>query len=98
MTRQDRMWEELLSAGRRLDPDAPGFDQEAAEAVNPETRTWATGKLARILVLVEDGLLEDMEIGADELATCTNEQKLASRLRTHAGNLRSILGGDAEER
>lgn len=92
MASDERIREELLSGGRRLDPDSPGFDEEVAEALSPEARRWAAGKLARVLELVEGGLLEDLEIGADELATCTNEQKLASRLRAGVGNLRSILG------
>lgn len=97
MTRDERIREELLSGGRRLDPDSPAFDQEAAEGLSPEARTWATGKLARILELVDDGFLDSLEIGADELATCTNEQKLASGLRARAGQLRSILGIGGED-
>lgn len=46
------------------------------------------GRLRRVREILEDGALDDMEVAADELATCTNEQKLARRMRIHAGNLR----------
>lgn len=52
----------------------------------------AEERLRRVKDILEDGALEDMRVGADELATCTNEQKLAQRLRYHAENLREAVG------
>lgn len=52
----------------------------------------AAERLRRVKEILGDGALEDMRIGADELATCTNEQKLARRLRIHAENLREATG------
>lgn len=52
----------------------------------------ASEKLERVIEILEDGALEDLDVAADELATCTNEQKLARRLRVHAGNLREATG------
>lgn len=49
-------------------------------------------RLRRITEILEDGALDDMHVAADELATCTNEQKLARRLRIHAENLREAAG------
>ena len=92
MVRDERIREELLSGGRRLDPESPVFDEAAAEDLSSEARRWAVGKLARILELVDEGLLDELEIAADELAACTNEQKLARRLRIHAENLREAAG------
>lgn len=52
----------------------------------------ADGRLGRVKEILEDGALDDMEVAADELATCTNEQKLARRMRIHAENLREAAG------
>lgn len=52
----------------------------------------ANERLGRMTEILEDGALDDMHVAADELATCTNEQKLARRLRIHAENLREAAG------
>ena len=49
-------------------------------------------RLDRVIEILEGGALEDLRVAADELATCTNEQKLARRLRIHAENLREAAG------
>ncbi len=49
-------------------------------------------RLRRLTEILEDGALDDMHVAADELATCTNEQKLARRMRIHAENLREAAG------
>ena len=52
----------------------------------------ASDRLERVIEILQDGALEDLDVAADELATCTNEQKLARRLRIHAENLREATG------
>ena len=70
--------------------EASADDGAAAELARSEI-PWLVDRLERVVRELERGGINRLLIAADELATCTNEQMLAERVRVQAENLREAL-------
>ena len=82
--RLDRIREEL----DRLEES--GDDGAVADLARREM-PWLVDRLDRVVRELDRGGINRLLIAADELATCTNEQMLAERVRVQAENLRETL-------
>lgn len=66
-------------------------DREAAARLARTELPWMVNRLERVLHSLDQGGVNRLLIAADELATCTNEQMLAERVRILAEDLGEAL-------
>lgn len=83
--------ERLGRIRRELDRLQQEGDEGAAAELARSEVPWMADRLERVLRVLDQGGINRLLIAADELATCTNEQMLAERVRVQAENLRETL-------
>lgn len=83
--------ERLERIRAELDRLEESADEAAAAELARSELPWLVDRLDRVVRELDRGGINRLLIAADELATCTNEQMLAERVRVQAENLREAL-------